>query len=125
MTGWGTIDGWDIDPIGVQTVLEKVITHYAGEDGKGNGGLVKQAGQFAQYVDDAVAAALSEPIGIALGEYAKAVKPELKATFHKVHSCVKGATDATKAYIDGDIKMAEKAQKRAVDAPSPQAGGKW
>ncbi|MEU9025909.1 DUF6507 family protein [Actinomadura sp. NPDC048394] len=125
MTGWGNIDGWDIDPVGVQTVLEKVMTLYAGEDGKGNGGLVKRAGEFAQYVDDAVAAASSEPIGIALREYVKAVKPDLKSTFHKVHSCVKGAMDATNAYMDGDIKMAEKAQRRAVDAPSPQAGGRW
>ncbi|WP_433250341.1 DUF6507 family protein [Actinomadura nitritigenes] len=126
MTGWGNIDGWDIDPIGVNTVLEKVIGLYAGKNGKGTGGLVKQSEQFSQYVEDAVTAAASEPISVALNEYMKeCATPELKGIFLKVHGCIKGARDATMAYVHGDTEMAEKAQKRAIEVPSPEAGGSW
>lgn len=125
MAGGGDKDAWDIDPAGDATVLGKVIGHYAGKDGDGKGGLVKQAGQFAQSIDDVVSAASSEPIGVALNEYIKEhASLEFKSMFRKIHRCIEGAGDATKAYIDGDLEMVRSAQERALKAPDPKAEGK-
>lgn len=125
MTGGGDKDAWDIDPAGVATVLGKVIGHYAGKDGDGKGGLVKQAGQFAQSVNDVVVAASSEPISVALNEYSKEhASPEFKSMFRRLHRCIEGAGDATKAYVEGDTEMAWAAQKRALEALNQKAGDK-
>jgi hypothetical protein len=125
MTGGGDKDPWDIDPAGVATVLGKVIGHYAGKDGDGKGGLVKQAGAFAQSIDEVVVAASSEPIGVALNEYIKEhASPEFKSMFRKIHRCVEGAGDATKAYVEGHTEMAWAAQQRALEALDQKAGDK-
>jgi hypothetical protein len=116
MSFWGDVDGWDIDPDGVRSVLQKVAGYLAGADGKGDGGLEKQAMCFGQLIVDAENAALSEPINKALEEYAKATMPELDGMIDKAERCLAGANEALWTYIVGDLWMAAGSKGALRDA---------
>ncbi|SEF44209.1 hypothetical protein SAMN04489712_10134 [Thermomonospora echinospora] len=113
--------GWNIAPGEVANVVT-TVGGYIG-DADGGDGLVGQIEDFARHVEDAAMAASSMPIGTALKEYVTHTSPGLKGMVTKTASCVTGAVQATKAYINGDLEMAAEAQRNAVDAPAPRIGG--
>lgn len=99
MTFWGDVDGRDIDPDGLWSVLDEVSGYLFGADGKGGGGLSRQRRHFVEGVADAQYAAGIDPITKALGEYVEAALPELSGMINKGNKCLSAASDATWAYI--------------------------
>jgi Family of unknown function (DUF6507) len=116
------VSSYDIDPPGVATVVTAVGGLVAGEGGSGDGGLVKQLETFGTHVGEAGTAASSMPIGTALEEYMAYTTPGLRGMVSKAGSCITGAVEATKAYINGDMEMLAEAQRNAVNAPAPRIG---
>lgn len=110
-------NGWDIEPGGVATVVTKVGGYVTGD-----GGLVKELDNFSTHMGNAATASASAPINTALKELAGYVSPGLKGMVTKTGSCITGAVNATKAYIQGDLEMAAEAQRNAVSAPAPKIG---
>ncbi|GAB2834445.1 hypothetical protein GCM10027176_43510 [Actinoallomurus bryophytorum] len=107
--------GWDIDPPGVKSVVTKVAGHVT--DGHGGGETLEHhLKDFGDHLENAGNSAASAPIGTALKEFVEHYTPTLKGMATKTGSCIKGAVDATKAYIQGDLEMAAEAQKKAVEA---------
>jgi hypothetical protein len=112
MSGWR---GWDISPPGVQSVVTKVGGHVT--DGHGGGETLEHhLKDFGDHLENAGNGAASSPINTALKEFVDHYSPTLKGMATKTGSCIKGAVDATKAYIQGDHEMAVEAQKKAIEA---------
>jgi hypothetical protein len=108
-------NGWDIQPAGVKSVVTKVGGHVT--DGHGGGNTLEgELKNFGDHLQNAANAAASGPIGTALKEFVEHYSPGLKGMATKTGSCIKGAVDATKYYIQGDLEMAAEAQKKAVQS---------
>ncbi|RCV48340.1 DUF6507 family protein [Marinitenerispora sediminis] len=110
------MSGWDIDAPAVGTVMTTVGGYVQGDDG--TGGLVGKITTFAGNVENAGAQAASGPISTALGEFVEEYAGKLQSMVLKSASAVGGCTEATMAYLDGDLEMAATAQEGAgrIDA---------
>ncbi|WP_026401375.1 DUF6507 family protein [Actinomadura rifamycini] len=108
---------WDIDPGGVWAALAPIKEHVLGADG-----LAGRFTSLAGHIDQADAAADSMPVNSALTAFVATYKPVLTGMAAKATGCVKGATTATRAYVDGDLEMAREAQRNAAKAPAPRIG---
>ncbi|MFI9270246.1 DUF6507 family protein [Kitasatospora sp. NPDC052896] len=132
---------WDIDPAGVGSVLSKT--------GTVADGLAGQAKSYGEHLQSAATSAggLSQggqsgsgggkgggsqgPAGlvaVALAQFAQAVDGKLNFLADRTGKSMQGAVDATKAYLTGDLQMAQDAQSAALADPpiatTPPAGGK-
>lgn len=106
---------WNIEPAGVKSVVTKVAGHVT--DGHGGGDTLEHhLKQFGDHIEDAGTAAASSPIGTALKEFVEHYSPTLKGMATKTGGCIRGAVDATKYYIQGDLEMAAEAQRKATRA---------
>lgn len=109
------MSAWDIDPAGVKSVVTKVAGHVT--DGHGGGDTLEHhVTDLGTHIENAANAAASSPIGTALKEFVEHYSPALKGMATKTGSCIQGAVDATKAYIQGDLEMAAEAEHKAVQA---------
>lgn len=109
---------WNIQPAEVGGVLTTVVGHI-GEEGGGEG-LIGTASSFEHCIircgeipDNSL------PIGIALGEFADHYFGLIGDMAALTSSAVQGASEATIAYIDGDLEMAAQHQAAAGTVPEP------
>jgi Family of unknown function (DUF6507) len=105
---------WDIDPVGVRSVListENVAKEFDGQMTTLNSGL---EGAATQSSSDIVASALSG--------FAESAGANLNFVFTRTGACLGGAAQATNCYVNGDLEMAANAQSSAAAAPNPLAG---
>ncbi|MFC3996259.1 DUF6507 family protein [Nocardiopsis sediminis] len=109
------MSGWDIDAPAVGTVMTTVGGYVQGDDG--TGGLVGKIQTFSGNVDNAATQAASGPISTALGEFVGEYADKLTNMVLKSASAVTGCTEATTAYLDGDLEMAATAQEGAGRVP--------
>ncbi|GAA3759923.1 DUF6507 family protein [Salinactinospora qingdaonensis] len=107
------MSGWDIQAGEVSSIMTEVNEQLGGSDGEG--GLVALIDTFAGHVETAAGEAGSGPITLALTEFAEEYESTLKSMVAKGSSAVVGCSNATKAYLDGDLEMAAEAQQNAGD----------
>lgn len=106
---------WDIQPGIVRGVLDR--THSAAVVFEEQMGAVNAA---------LTAAALQSSSGIvadAITGLAQAQTASVQFVFTRTNACITGATEATRAYLEGDLEMAANAQAAADDAPVPDPPG--
>lgn len=104
---------WDIDPVGVRSVLsntEAVAQEFDGQMQTLNTGIEGAATQSS-----------SEIVASALAGFAESASADISFVFTRTSACMSGAAQATNAYIDGDLEMAANAQASANAAPDPRA----
>jgi hypothetical protein len=104
---------WDVDPVGVRTVLqntETVAKEFEGQITTLNTGMEGAATQSS-----------SEIVTSALGGYLESATADIAFVFTRTGACMGGAAQATNAYLDGDLEMAANAQASASAAPDPTA----
>ncbi|MDA2809706.1 DUF6507 family protein [Nocardiopsis sp. RSe5-2] len=103
------MSGWDIDPAGVSTVLNKV-----GEvvgDGSGEG-LSGSTNSGLTSLSEAMSASGSGVVSTAVSEFFDHISNLSQQMTSKTVRATVGCSQATQAYIDGDTEMAERAQSR-------------
>jgi hypothetical protein len=99
---------WDIQPDGIRAVLSQVGVH--AED------LAAAAKSFGTDIESAANATASTVIITSLTEFATAQARALGRLGDLVQSAENGAVAATNAYLEGDDRMAENAQRAAAVA---------
>ncbi|HLU98102.1 MAG TPA: DUF6507 family protein [Thermobifida alba] len=109
------MSGWDLNPGEINVVLQSVGNHVGGEDGEG--GLVGLLDTFGTHVEEAGTACDSGPIGMALGEFMEEYTDKLKGMVDKSISAITGCSDATMAYVNGNLEMAAEAQRGINETP--------
>ncbi|KQO62214.1 DUF6507 family protein [Curtobacterium sp. Leaf261] len=112
------VDGWRVDPSGVEGVLNSV-TAKAEQISSALGGT--EDGSVAgvdTIVQDAATAAQSQVIGESIIGFFEHQKPVLSGITDRIRASLMGASGATQAVIDGDDDMAGKTQAMAVAAAS-------
>jgi hypothetical protein len=114
------MSAWDIDPVGVRGVLETTIEAAKGIEGWGKGysghlqSAAESAGTLYMQSGERPEAGL---VGAALGEFAEKTQTDIAYVVARATSSIQGASDATVAYVNGDIEMAEEAQAAALKEP--------
>ncbi len=115
---------WDIDVSGVNSVLsgtgevagklEGEFTSYSSnmEHAGTHAGTIAKGGKAPEGGGGLVA--------VALAQFAQKTKPELQFIAARTGKSMKGAVEATKAYVHGDEQMAADAQRHAIQAPTPE-----
>ncbi|MFC7329868.1 DUF6507 family protein [Marinactinospora rubrisoli] len=109
------MSGWDIDAPVVGGVMTTVGGYVQGDDG--SGGLVGKITTFSTNVETASTQAASGPITTALGEFVEEYAGKLENMVLKSASAVQGCTQATTAYLEGNLEMAATAQENAGKIP--------
>lgn len=92
---------WDVDPAGVRSVLGKT-----GEIARGFERDLAGLGQTAQ---EAAAQTDSLLANQALAEYVRSQQQDTTALVRRAAAALRGAAEATKAYVEGDQEMAANA----------------
>lgn len=134
--------GWDIDPGGVQSVLVRTAKIAEGLDAevKSYGGHIESAATAAGTLSDGGQSSSGSAgtgksggasvglVGVALSQFAQARESELQYLAERTGKSLQGAVDATKAYLTGDLQMAQNAQNSALADPQqteiPVRGGR-
>ncbi|MUL42637.1 hypothetical protein FZ103_15900 [Streptomonospora sp. PA3] len=106
---------WDISPEGVSSVLTAVGGHVGDE--AMTEGLTGQIDDFSTHVVSASEQAASEPIGQALDEFAGHFGPRMWTMVARTASAISGCSEATTAYVNGNLEMAAEAQGNAGEVP--------
>lgn len=110
------VDGWRVDPAGVQNVLtavsDRTITMSTALGGSEDGSVQG----VDTIVQDAATAAQSQVIGEAIAGFFEHRKATLTGIQNRVRASLLGASGATQAVIDGDEEMAATTQANAVAA---------
>ena len=96
---------WDIDPAGVRSVVSRTIDHAEGFE--------RQARSYETALGSAVEASGSQIVGQALVDFATHNAPAFQFLVDRTSRVLEGAVDATRAYLNGDLAMAEHAQRNA------------
>lgn len=112
------VDGWRVDPPGVENVLNSV-TAKAEQISSALGGA--EDGSVAgvdTIVQNAATAAQSQVIGESIVGFFEHQKPVLTGITNRIRASLMGASGATQAVIDGDDDMAGRTQALAVSAAS-------
>lgn len=65
----------------------------------------------------------SQIVADAVTGLAQAQTSSVQFVFTRTNACIKGAAEATRAYLEGDLEMAVNAQAAADDAPVPTPPG--
>ena len=112
---------WDINPEQVSLVLTETAGHL-GEEGSSDG-LLGNMRDISTRVETINEMAESVPIGIALGEFCEHYFGVMGEMVSKTISGLEGASDATTAYVNGDLEMASEAQSAAGKIPPPVPPG--
>ncbi|MBR8744832.1 DUF6507 family protein [Nocardiopsis sp. MG754419] len=107
---------WSIDPDRVNGVLAETAEHL-GEEG-GSGGMLGHMNTISTTVESLSDTADSLPISIALGEFCGHYFDVMGGMVAKTSSGLTGASDATTAYVNGDLEMAAEAQSEAGKVPT-------
>lgn len=131
--------GWDITPVGVQTTL--AMTGEAGADlekaatsmvnnltsAASSAGTAVPGGQFhGPMVGPVVPGTPRVPVGpvaAALSQYLAERQKKLAFMARRTVNSVEGAIEATRAYVQGDLDMAAKAQHNALTLPKVDMPG--
>ncbi len=117
---------WDIKPDGVRSVLSKTA-EVAG----------KFENEFTAYSEGLVGSATSAgtmilggaevpkggafgPVAQALQEFQQRTEDDVKFLPVRTGKSIKGAREATAAYLQGDLEMAHNKQEEAAKAPTPE-----
>ncbi|WP_160050612.1 MULTISPECIES: DUF6507 family protein [unclassified Nocardiopsis] len=106
---------WNIHPQQVFGVLSGVSEHIGDEDG--TYGLTGHMTSLETHLNEANSAANSDPVGVALSEFAEHYFTEVGDMVAKSASAVEGAGEATMHYVNGNLQMAEEAQANAGEIP--------
>ncbi|GAA3337210.1 hypothetical protein GCM10017714_03220 [Curtobacterium pusillum] len=112
------VDGWRVDPAGVESVLNSVAnrtTTMSTALGGSEDGSVQGVDTIVQ---DAATAAESQVIGEAVAGFFEHRKATLTGIQNRIRASLLGASGATKAIIAGDEHMAATTQANAVSAAS-------
>ena len=104
---------WDIDPAGVRAV----VTRTAGVAEAFQG----QAETFATRLISAANASGSRLVGQALVDFAEHHRHAFSSAVDRTAKALGAAVAATNAYLEGDLEMAERAQRNAA-GPGGGAG---
>lgn len=111
------VDGWRVDPAGVEAVLQDVAsksTTMTDALGGSEDGSVQGVGAVVQ---DAATAAQSQVIGEALAGFFEERQTTLTGIQDRIRASLLGAAAATQAIVQGDDEMgAQTAQANAVTA---------
>ena len=112
---------WNINVFGVDGVLST----YNDQLGTEGGGLSEEIDSTGRGLDTALENAKSPPVETALAGFFEHYADQTDAMFLKGLSCLKGASEATLAYQNGDHEMALTAQEDAgnIDALDLDMGG--
>jgi Family of unknown function (DUF6507) len=110
------VSRYDIDPIGVQSVLSKVEPHLHDLQTAAKG---VQTG-----LNDAAVAASSKVVAGALSDFAQARAPELISAGQAAADAVSGTAQAVLAYVEGDLKMMHNAQQQAAPVVVSRPGAR-
>lgn len=120
------MSSWNIDVFGVHGVLSV----YNNQLGTEVGGLSEEIDSTGRGIDMALENVKSPPVETALAGLFEYYANETETMFLKGLSCLKGASDATNAYQNGDHEMALTAQGEAgkiealdLDGGGDQGGG--
>lgn len=103
------MSSWDINVHGVHGVL----TSYNNQLGTEGGGLSDEIDSTGRGINMALENAKSPPVETALLGFFEYYTSDTGAMFLKALSCLRGASDATVAYQNGDHEMALTAQEEA------------
>lgn len=99
---------WDIDPPGVSGVVTRT--------GERAGGFEDATTSMSTALQGAATACGSEIVADALAGFSEHIGPSITAVAQRTGRILKGAVDATNAYVDGDLTMAATAQSNATAA---------
>ncbi|GAA0987346.1 MULTISPECIES: DUF6507 family protein [Nocardiopsidaceae] len=105
------MSAWNIQTGEVFGVLSGVSGHIGDEEG--SQGLTSHLNSMETHLNEANSAANSDPIGVALSEFAEHYFDEVGGMVEKSASAVGGASDATLHYVNGNLQMAADAQANA------------
>lgn len=100
---------WDIDPVGVQGVIQSTANVAASFEG-----------EFTSYgtaMQGSAENCASEIVGLALQGFSMAYMPDMEFIVQRTSACMTGAVNATNFYVQGDLEMAANAQSSATAAP--------
>lgn len=103
------MSSWNIDVFGVHGVLS-VYNNQLGIEG---GGLSDEIDSTGRGIEMALENAKSPPVETALAGFFEHYASQTDTMFLKALACLKGASDATLAYQNGDHEMALTAQEEA------------
>ncbi|WP_159941377.1 MULTISPECIES: DUF6507 family protein [unclassified Nocardiopsis] len=109
---------WNIQPGEVGAVLTNVAG-YIGEEG-GSDGLVGAMTSTESLLTAISEEANSAPVSMALGEFATHNFGLMGDMAGLTVSAVTGASEATTAYVNGNLEMAAEAQENAGVIPEPE-----
>lgn len=115
------MDSWDINPEQVGQVLSETFGHL-GEEGSSDG-LLGNMQDISTKVETINEMAESFPISVALSEFCEHYFGVMGEMVSKTVSGLEGASDATTAYVNGDLEMASEAQSTAGQIPTPLPPG--
>ncbi|GAA1464854.1 DUF6507 family protein [Nocardiopsis exhalans] len=110
---------WDVNPQQVSGVLT-TTADYIGEEG-GSEGLLGCMNTIQEAVTGCESAAHSVPVSIALSEFCGHYFGVMGEMVAKTASGIEGASNATTAYVNGDLEMAAEAQSTAGAIEDPNA----
>ncbi|GAB3956957.1 DUF6507 family protein [Streptomyces sparsus] len=118
------MSGWDLKPEGISGALEKTAEVARG--------LEKKVKSYSDNLESAATSAGTlamggeRPeaglVGAALAEFAQETQKDLQFIAARSGKSLEGAGSATKAYLAGDLAMAEEAQREALKAPELDLG---
>lgn len=106
--------GWDIDPGGVQGVVQKTA-HVAQ-------GFEKELKTYGHNLSSAASNGGSGIVAKALNDFAAHHKSNIQGMINQTTRSLTGAVNATKAYVRGDLEMAANAQRNASAASGGHRG---
>jgi hypothetical protein len=109
---------WDINPEGVQSVLQNTQTAAEPFDT-----VVKAYGDDLTNIMNGLNYDVFMVVATAVGEYSAHWAPTLEAAAKQVGASLTGAMDATKAYMNGQAEMAANAQRNAAAGFTPPIPG--
>jgi hypothetical protein len=96
---------WDIDPAGVRSVVSRTVERAKEFERHGR--------SYEAALEGAVGASGSQIVGQALVDFAAHNQPAFQFLVDRTARVLEGAVDATRAYLNGDLAMADHAQRNA------------
>jgi hypothetical protein len=109
--------GWRIDPDGVATTLQNVVSTagtFASALGMGEEGQSVADSRLALMIEDTATASQSMAIGEAVVGFFEQRIPTIESVGARIQACIAGASGATQAIVDGDEEMAVATQAAAA-----------
>ncbi|MEU1149054.1 DUF6507 family protein [Streptomyces sp. NPDC005863] len=114
---------WDITPSGVESILSLVglAADDLSKDLKGYGTSAQDAATWVGTITGPTCGeAPVGPVGAAVANFVSDTENSIRFLAARTRKTMDGTVEATTAYIDGDLEMAERAQREAAKAPTPE-----